>query len=826
MSKPRLNPEQRQIFNHVLGAVLVLAPVGTGKTRVLSERVVCAIKNGISAHKILCLTFTNRAAKEMSERLAQACPDEFRYITVKTFHSLCASMLRIEARQIGLPADFVVYDDADCIELVKDVFGISKDKEAQKMFFDLANCKIKASDSQLSSNYPVERLYASLGGDNAKIAGHYQAILQERHALDFADLIFYVRVMFHNQPEIRRRWEERFEFVQVDEVQDTHLSEYEIVRYLASRSGNLAMIGDLDQTIYEWRGSEPDKVIGQFKSDFSPKEYSLTLNYRATKTLLNAASAFADSFDNRQTKITPAPECESGELIRVHTARNEWEEGEWIGRQIKKLAGNNQNFAYNRVAVLTRTQNRIDLICRVLNGLNVPCITTEQYQFFMRQEVKDALAYLRFVLNPFDTGSMRRLLLRPSRGIGPATIKSVIDEGQTCGFRLTDMALSQTFVDGDPFSELLEAYTFRKIVVFDVETTGFSVSGDEVVEIAAVRLIEGKQAGEFHAYIVNTVGVGDSEQIHGYTDQFLATNGRPASAVFREFFNFAEGALLVGHNVGFDIKMVTAHARKVGLAVPKPQWADTWNLANRFIKADSYSLEALAAKLNLTKPSHRATDDTRTTVELLEVLIPLIESGAAYRQALVYRYGDEFEGLAEQTDDWRDASLELRPAELLKKLLSESGLKAYYRDDDKRLQNLLRLVKIFTERDNPALHPYTALGHIIEFTALAKNLDQISSDNNQVPIITIHQAKGLEFETVFIAGVSEGEIPSFLSLKNGKLEEEKRIFYVAMTRAKKYLFISAYLKNSRNKFTLKSNFINLIPGKFIESKLENYLSPT
>lgn len=752
----------------------------------------------------------------MSERLAQACPDEFRYITIKTFHSLCASILRVEARQFGLPADFVVYDDTDCIELVKDVFGISKDKEAQQIFFNLANCKIKANDLQLSPNYLIERLVISLGEYNARLAGQYQAILQQRHALDFADLIFYVRAMFHHHQEIRQRWEERFDFVQVDEVQDTHLSEYEIVHSLAFRSGNLAMIGDLDQTIYEWRGSEPDKVIGQFKSDFNPKEYSLKLNYRATKTLLKAASGFANSFEHRYTEITPAPECEPGELIHVYMAKNEWEEGEWIATQIKQLAGNNKNFAYNRVAILTRTQRRIDLISSVLDKLDVPCITIEQYQFFMRQEVKDALAYLRFILNPFDTGSLRRLLMRPSRGIGSATIKNVIEEGQDCGFRLTDMALSQTFVDGEPFSELLKAYTSGKIVVFDVETTGFSASQDEVVEIAAVLLDEGKPAGQFHAYITNTVSVGNSEQIHGYSDQFLATNGRPAIAVFREFFNFAESALLVGHNVGFDIKMVTAHARKVGLAVPKLRWADTWNLANRFLEANSYSLDALAAKLNLTKPSHKATDDTHTTVELLEVLIPLIEPGEAYRQSLVYRYCDEFEGLAKQIENWRDASQEVRPAELLKKLLLESGLKAYYRDDDKRLHNLLRLVKIFQNRDDPTLHPDTALRSIIEFTALAKNLDQISIDNNQVPIITIHQAKGLEFDTVFIAGVSEGEIPSYFSMKDGKIEEEKRLFYVAITRAKKNLFISAPVKNSWDALIKPSRFINSIPGELAD----------
>ena len=149
---------------------------------------------------------------------------------------------------------------------------------------------------------------------------------------------------------------------------------------------------------------------------------------------------------------------------------------------------------------------------------------------------------------------------------------------------------------------------------------------------------------------------------------------------------------------------------------------------------------------------------------------------------------------------------------------------SYYQNDEQRLQNMHRLVKIFQQWDNPALHPDTAMRSILDFTALAKNLDQISSDNNQVPIITIHQAKGLEFDTVFIAGVSEGGIPSFFSVRDEKLEEEKRLFYVAMTRAKKRLFISAYLKNSWNKCTKPSNFINLIPKEFIEFELDNHLS--
>lgn len=349
-----------------------------------------------------------------------------------------------------------------------------------------------------------------------------------------------------------------------------------------------------------------------------------------------------------------------------------------------------------------------------------------------------------------------------------------------------------------------------------METTGFSVSQDEVIEIAAIRLVEGKPQAEFHAYIANTVSVGDSERIHGHGDNFLVEHGRPAKNVFREFFEFVGNSMLVGHNVGFDIKMVTAQAQKARITAPKLQWEDTLELANRFIESDRYNLEALAECLNLIHlPSHRAMDDVRTTIDLLAVLVPLVQRRADYRQALVYRYGEEFEGLAEQMDNWRDASQSLRPSDLLGKLFVESGLYSYYQPEEKRLQNLLHLVQIFQERDDLALHPDTALRSILEFIALAKNLDQASQDDNQVPIITVHQSKGLEFDSVFIAGATEDEFPSFFSIRDNNLEEERRLFYVAMTRAKQRLFISASSRDFRGFSKSHSEFIDEIPGKYI-----------
>lgn len=817
MSTNQPNPEQLKIINHIQGALLILAPVGTGKTSVLSTRVVKAIAADIPPEKILCLTFTNRAAKEMQQRLAKMCPQQFRYITIKTFHSLCTSILRRDAKNIGLPADFVVYDDTDCLGIVKGIFRLRDDKKAHEKLSQIADCKIKASHLQLSPNYPLEKLFAPLGINDAKLASKYQNLLQERHALDFTDLIFYIRSLFYYYPEIKQAWEESFDFIQVDEVQDTHLSEYEIVKFLASPTGNIAMIGDLDQTIYEWRGSEPEQVISQFKQDFQPQEYSLTWNYRATKTLLNTASGFADSFATRYTKITPAPSCENGELISVYAAKNENDEAKWIAEKIQTLAKNNPDFNYTRIAVLTRTHKRIAVISQTLEKLNIPCITVEQHQFFSRQEIKDALAYLRFIINPFDTTSLLRILLRPSRGIGNVTLNHIIKEGELCGFKLTDMASMQTFIDGDPFSNLITAYESETIVVFDVETTGFITGKDEVIEIAAIRLINGEIKSEFHHYLKNTIPVGDSAQIHGYSDEFLAANGRNAIAVFSEFLEFIEDAFLVGHNVGFDIKMIIANAQKLGLSTPQFQWGDTWDLAKRFISANSYKLESLATQLNLQQlPTHRAIDDARTTVELLAILIPLIKTHADYRQELVYRYGEQFENLAHDIQTWRNASQRLRPANLLGKILIESGLYDFYEDNEShRLENLKSLVNVFRNQDDLDLHPDTALRNILEYTALAKNVDQISQQNNQVMIITVHQSKGLEFDTVFLAGMCEEEFPSYFSLRDNNLEEEKRLFYVALTRAKQQLFLSWFSKDSYNNSKHRSQFIDLLPTEYL-----------
>lgn len=326
-----LNEQQVQIVKCIEGPILVVAPVGTGKTRVLAERVVNAVEHGTLAEKVLCLTFTNRAAQEMHGRLKKYSADSARQATIKTYHALCAMMLKRDARDIGLPADFTIYDEVDSLEIVKDAAHSQDDKSAKRLLISIVDCKVNASPQALNLSGPADLFSRNLDRATAEVARRYQTILLHRHALDFSDLIYFTRAMLKERADIRERWEQRFSFIQVDEVQDTQITEYEIVQILARRSRNIAMIGDIDQTIYGWRGSAPEVVLGQYRADFKPVEFPLIYNYRATKTLLGAADSFANSFITRYTQIEPDPGCEKGEPVRVHQASNAQTEARWIG---------------------------------------------------------------------------------------------------------------------------------------------------------------------------------------------------------------------------------------------------------------------------------------------------------------------------------------------------------------------------------------------------------------------------------------------------------------------------------------------------------------
>jgi len=821
------NEEQKQIIEHLEGPCLVLAPVGTGKTKTMAARLAAALERGFVPERTLCLTFTNRACYEIRERIKTVLDEKAGQVNIFTFHALCAWMLRLMAEDLGLPTDFVIFDEEDSIELFIELGFLQTEKYQQRrncardLLEHIYRIKADAPPGQLFNCFSEEEIAKSLnlqcslrsGSTFTKLIQEYHRHLRIQNALDFADLVYFVRTALHLLPEQRRYWESRFDWIQVDEIQDVHLSEYEIVSILAKRTKNLALFGDLDQTIYEWRGSNPRELVNRFRKEFYPvKEFQLSYNYRGTKKLVELADNFANSFEKRYTKkLTPASYLPSGEEVILKEHSTYSEEAEWVAQEVKRITSDNQTTP--RIAILARSNNRARFVSEVFEKNKIDHITVEEYEFFRRQEIKDMIARVRFLLNPDDASALRRCLLRPQK-VGPDEIAS-IEKLASYGLSLVDLANPRTYETGEPFAALLKAWDSGDVVILDCETTGLLSLTNEVIEIAALRAHSGQICAEFHRYICPTVPVGKSESVHGYSDSFLREHGHDAHLVFKEFRDFVNGAHVVGHNVRFDMTSLKYHARRVGVNIKFSHWDDTLKISQRFVRTERYDLKTLQKCLNLAHvPTHNAMDDALCTYYLLEKLISELKKGHLQRKQSVERYGHHFKPFAQQFARWRElAETEaIRPPELLQIIIDESGLKEYYekKREMRRLQNLRELINYFHENDDKNLPTIFALEELVRKASLARNLDLLALDDARVVVTTVHQVKGLEFDVVFVVGLTEGEFPNFFSEREGLLEEEKRLFYVAITRPRERLYLSWHRKNEKGFTKNRSRFLNSI----------------
>ncbi len=422
------NQEQAAVLGHLHGTLLVLAPAGTGKTRLMADRLAAVIAAGMPPELTLGVTFTNRAAEHMRTAVKESGNPEAKKCVIQTFHSLCAWILRTEARDIGLPTDFVIYDEQDSIDLLRQCFaGTGTDLSPDSAFWQLSQLK---SDCPATSLTLAEIPALNLAGLSAPLINAfrtYHGHLAERHALDFSDLLYRTRAMFAASPTKREKWAGRFQWIQMDEVQDTHDSEYEVIRMLATHATGLAFFGDLDQSIYQWRGSDPDQVIERFKADFHPvTELFLRDNYRATKSLLRVADRHAATLHHRRTHTHPAPSLPDGTPPEISHHYDPASEGEFIAHRIQELQRTGDP---GKIGILTRTHRRSTAVSDALSANGIPHVTVEQFDFFRRQEIKDLLARLRLLFNPADTGALRRMLLRPACGIGEATLQKLSSEG-------------------------------------------------------------------------------------------------------------------------------------------------------------------------------------------------------------------------------------------------------------------------------------------------------------------------------------------------------------------------------------------------------------
>jgi DNA helicase-2/ATP-dependent DNA helicase PcrA len=281
-------------------------------------------------------------------------------------------------------------------------------------------------------------------------------------------------------------------------------------------------------------------------------------------------------------------------------------------------------------------------------------------------------------------------------------------------------------------------------------------------------------------------------------------------------FEFIGDDLVVGHNIGFDLRVLRGQSRRLSLEVPALSSVDTWLLTQRFLDVKDRRLAQLAIELGLEHPpSHRAQDDVTTTIELLHYVMPLVEKGAEQRRAIVERDGEPFASWADDLDYWRTLAQTERPALVASQVMIDSGLREHYAKEPERLEHLDELIGTFEERDSESEDTWSALERLVRMTALVRYVDQLSERNDQVPLLTIHQAKGLEFDTVFIAGLYEDELPRWTSVRDGRMSEEQRLFYVALTRARRRLYLSAP-RSTDERVRQRSQFIDAIDPELLD----------
>jgi len=636
----RLNLNERQLeaaiyFNSPL---LIIAGAGTGKTKTLISKLAVLVHSGIPASRILAITFTNKAAGEMKRRVTDLVPDAYG-LWCSTFHSFGVKFLRMNAKAAGLNKDFVIYDEDDqkkVISLIMKELGFDKEKNKASVYLSIIS---RAKDDLMDSESYL--LNARIGGNAERIKAaqiyfEYQKKLAESNAVDFGDLISIPVNILKNNKELCEYYQNYFDYILVDEYQDTNRAQYMLIKTLSQKNQNICVVGDPDQSIYGWRGADIRNIL-QFEADFKgAKTIALEQNYRSTSVILDAANRVIKHNKQRKEKNLWTDNI-NGEKIELIEVANEIEEANQIASKIKQIASGEK---YSNIAVFYRTNSQSRNFEEAFRKYRIPYKLIGSVRFYERKEIKDAIAYLRIIVNPLDTVSLLRIINTPARGLGDKTIDKIQELSKARGLPLFDTLL----LDDLPLSD------------------GTKTSVKNFIEIIK----------EFRA-------------------------------------------------------------------------------------------------LTASEPPH----------SLLEKL--LIKSG----------YWDMIEADAEK--DKETAFMRLS-----------------------NLQELVNAIKQFEDESESAGMPAT-INRYLEEISLQSDLDDFSEDLNTVTLMTLHLAKGLEFETVFITGLEEGLFPiNAADSSEDDMEEERRLMYVGMTRAKKKLFLSwaqtrrifgKMYPNMMSRFIIESNVV-------------------
>lgn len=742
-----LNPAQREAVLTTEGPLLVLAGAGSGKTRVLTFRIAHMLGDlGVKPWQILAITFTNKAAAEMRERLAALIPSGTRGMWVCTFHAMCVRMLREDADLLGYTGQFTIYDDDDSKRMVRDIMQALGIEQKQ---FPINMIRSKISSAKNAMIGPEDMLKSADSPNDKKAAQVYLELerrLRAANAMDFDDLLVRTLELLRTRPEVLDKYQERFRYISVDEYQDTNHVQYEIANLLAAKYQNLMVVGDDDQSIYSWRGADITNIL-DFEKDFKNcKTVKLEQNYRSTGHILSAANAVVRHNSQRKDKRLFTAEGD-GEKIQAFQASDERDEGRWIAGEIEKLHA--KGTSYDDIAVFYRTNAQSRILEDMFLRAGVPYKIVGGTRFFDRAEIRDVMAYLKMIVNPADEMSVKRVINTPRRGIGSTSIQKIeqLARDNRCSFfQACEIACAETGMFSAKVRNGLSSFV-------SLVREGRRMDGElkDVVEMIVDK------TGLLQAF--RAEGTMESESRAENIQEFLGV-----AAEFEETHEDIEGTLEsleelraagvadVPADVEPEPVVVSAPAPEPGPSAPVSSFEA---LVGARDAAGSNPLDSLAA------PALSPQDALAAAI-----------AGNAYAS----------------------------PTEL------PAG--AVHADEIERTYGPLTC---------------KALPALMEWLALRSDLDSLAGETHAITMMTIHSAKGLEFPAVFVAGMEEGIFPHVHDFGGsddpGKLEEERRLAYVAITRARKRLFLTyaatrrTYGSTSANP---RSRFLNEIPFEDIE----------
>jgi DNA helicase-2/ATP-dependent DNA helicase PcrA len=791
-----MNPQQREAIQAVDGPVLLLAGAGSGKTRVITHRIAYLIEErGVSADQILAVTFTNKAAKEMSERVDKILGhSSLAKPTLATFHSFCVRVLRrdIEAMRlngVGLTKTFAIYDETDQQAVVKAALkrlGIDdkslKPRVALGRISWAKNHMIDPQEYFLASTNPMEEKIAHI----FKI---YRKELAKANALDFDDLLLETVRLLKGYSDVRERYNRRYKYVMIDEYQDTNRPQYELMKLLAGEHQNICVVGDEDQSIYSWRGADIKNIL-DFEKDF-PKARTIRLeqNYRSTQMILEGASAVVAQNTQRKGKNLFTTR-EGGSLIGFYEAPDGENEALFIADRIQRyLREAGQQEEMPRCAVLYRTNSQSRLVEEALRRYQIQYHMVGGFSFYDRAEVKDILSYMKLVSNPHDSIALGRVVNSPARGIGKTTMETLERMALSTGMSTWD-AMGRAIGDRLLPPRALSALEGFRRLIEDAR----AMLGPEFAEKLTTDVRgPGPRTPGLEGDTSFDVGGFDTESVTDEDDTSFDVvsedeEDRPSDTSFDTSFNF-------GFDFGPSEEISTIAAENT-----KDSDAAHGIDAASFNPFAPVVLKGAAAAGRGKQPTLRdeaAKDGPPGAVG---------QPGAVQGERPAFRKPGDPATLPELIKFLNDRSGYIRA-------LEEEATPGSF----SRIENLKELANAAQDAQERG----ETLHEFLDHASLVSDADSYSAEA-RVTLMTLHSAKGLEFPLVFLAGMEEGLFPHSRTFTDPTgLEEERRLCYVGMTRAMDTLVLTRARYRRRYgsdmpEASIPSRFLEEVPSRLVE----------